>query len=88
MNLSFLAPSGFASANAEGVYEIPFLDRMFFVFVICIIGMWAISMYENSKGLKPNALVVDKKMFRMAPSFVVGAIIIIGMLVALYTIYW
>lgn len=88
MDLSFLAPSGFAAANAEGVYEIPFLDRMFFVFIICIIGMWAISMYENSKGLKPNALVVDKSMFRMAPSFIVGALIIIGMLIALYTIYW
>ena len=88
MDLSFLEPIGFAVPNAEGVYEIPFIDRMFFVFVICIIGMWAISMYENKKGLRPNALVVDKKMFRMAPSFIVGALIIIGMLAALYTIYW
>lgn len=87
MDLSFLAGSGFA-VQLDGVYEIPFLDRMFLVFVICMIGMWAISMYENRKGLKPNALEVDKSMFRMAPSFVVGAIIIIGMLVALYTIYW
>ena len=88
MDLSFLEPIGFAVPNAEGVYEIPFIDRMFFVFVICIIGMWAISMYENKKGLQPNALEVDKTMFRMAPSFIVGALIIIGMLVALYTIYW
>jgi SSS family solute:Na+ symporter len=87
MDLSFLAGTGFA-VPMDGVYEIPFLDRMFFVFVICIIGMWAISMYENRKGLKPNALEVDKSMFRMAPSFIVGALIIIGLLVALYTIYW
>jgi SSS family solute:Na+ symporter len=87
MDLSFLANSGFA-VQLDGVYEIPFLDRMFLVFVICMIGMWAISMYENRKGLKPNALEVDKRMFRMAPSFMVGAIIIIGLLVALYTIYW
>lgn len=88
VDLSFLAGTGFAVPAADGVYEIPFLDRMFFVFVICMIGMWAISMYENRKGLKPNALEVDKSMFRMAPSFMVGALIIIGLLVALYTIYW
>jgi len=88
MDLSFLANIGFAVPNADGVYEIPFIDRMFFVFIICIIGMWAISLYENRKGLQPNALEIDKKMFRMAPSFIVGSLIIIGLLAALYTIYW
>ncbi len=87
-NLSFLAPSGFAVQNADGVYEIPFIDRMFFVFVICIAGMWLISTYENRKGVQPPGLEIDRRMFRMAPSFMVGALIIIGMLAALYTIYW
>jgi SSS family solute:Na+ symporter len=88
VNLSFLAPSGFAKANDDGVYEIPFLDRMFFVFVICMVVMWIISMIETRRGVHVNALEVDRSMFRLSPSFAVGALIICGMLAALYTVYW
>ena len=88
MNLSFLEQFGFAKANAEGIYEIPFLDRMGFVFVICIIGMALISVYENRKGVKPNGLEVDRSMFKMNPSFAVGALIVCGILAALYTVFW
>src|SRR5690606_27193386 len=38
-DLSFLEPINFAKLNADGVYEIPFLDRMGFVFILCVIGM-------------------------------------------------
>ncbi len=70
------------------LYEIPFLDRMGFVFIVCVAGMYIISMIENSKGLRPNGLEVDTKMFRTTNSFAVGALIITGILVALYTIFW
>jgi len=88
MDLSFLQQFGFAKANAEGIFEIPFLDRMGFVFLICIIGMALISLVENRRGVKPNGLEVDRKMFKMSPSFAVGALIVCGILAALYTIYW
>lgn len=88
MDLSFLAPWGFAKQNALGVYEIPFLDRMGFVFVIAILGMILISLVENSRGVQPKGLVVEKSMFRMSPGFAVGALLICGILAALYTIYW
>ena len=88
MNLQFLEQFNFAKANADGIYEIPFLDRMGFVFLICVIGMALISMYENRKGVKPNGLEVDKSMFKMSPSFAVGALMICGVLAALYTIFW
>ena len=88
MNLSFLAQFGFSKANAQGVYEIPFIDRMGFVFVICVIGMVLISLYENYKGVKPKALEIDNKMFKLHPVFAVGAIIIVGIIAALYTIFW
>lgn len=88
MNLSFLEQFGFAKANADGVYEIPFLDRMGFVFVISIIGMVLISLVENKRGVLTNGLDVDRKMFKMSPSFAVGALIVCGILAALYTIYW
>jgi len=87
-DLSFLAPIGFSKNNGSGVYEIPFIDRMFIVFVICIIGMVIISLIENRKGLRPTGLEVDKKMFRLSPGFTVGALIICGLLAALYTLFW
>ncbi len=88
MNLSFLEQFGFAKANDKGVFEIPFLDRMGFVFLICIIGMAIISIIENKRGVKPNALEIDRKMFKLSPGFAVGALIVCGILAALYTIYW
>lgn len=88
IDLSFLSPMGFAVPNADGVYEIPFIDRMGFVFLICVIGMYFISIYETKKGVQTNGLEIDTKMFKMAPSFIVGALIILSVLAALYTAFW
>jgi solute:Na+ symporter, SSS family len=88
MDLSFLSQFGFAKANAEGVFEIPFLDRMGFVFLIAVLGMILISLWENKKGIIPNGLEVDKKMFRMSPGFAAGSLIVCGILAALYTLFW
>jgi SSS family solute:Na+ symporter len=88
VNLAFLHPMGFAVPNADGIYEIPFIDRMGFVFALCVIGMYFISIYENKKGIKPNGLEVDKTMFRMSPSFTVGMLVILSLLAALYTLFW
>jgi len=88
MDLSFLSGFGFSKANAEGVYEIPFLDRMGFVFIIAVVGMVLISLWDNRRGVQPKALIVERKMFRMAPAFAVGALLVCGILAALYSIYW
>jgi len=93
MDLAFLQPYGFATLvkQKDGVtslYEIPFLDRMGFVFVICVVAMYFISVISNRKGVQPHGLEVDKNMFKLSPSFTVGALIICGLLTALYTIYW
>jgi len=88
INLSFLAPIGFAKENEKGIYEIPFLDRMGFVFLICIIGMYIISMMDMKRGIKSNGLEIDRSMFKLSPSFTAGALIICGVLAALYTIFW
>jgi len=87
-DLSWLSGMGFSVKNAAGIYEIPFLDRMGFVFVFCIIGMVIISLFENKNGVNPKGLEIDSKMFKTTTSFAVGALIIIGLLVALYGIYW
>ncbi|RZF61616.1 sodium/sugar symporter [Sphingobacterium corticibacterium] len=88
-DLSFLNTTGFAVVNpASGLYEIPFLDRMGFVFIICIVGMYIISKIENAKGVVPNGLEVDTKMFKAHPGFVVGALIVALATAALYIMYW
>ncbi|MBU6119287.1 sodium/sugar symporter [Hymenobacter siberiensis] len=88
VNLSFLSPFGFSIKNAAGVYEIPFLDRMGFVFVFCVIGMIIISLYEKSRGVKTNGLEIDSSMFKPQPSFAIGTAVILVIITALYTIYW
>ena len=88
VDLSFLNPIGFSVQNSDGIYEIPFIDRMGFVFLFCVIGMYIISIYENKKGIQPDGLEVDKTMFKMSPSFIVGSLIVVSIIAALYTIFW
>ncbi|ARS41759.1 sodium transporter [Sphingobacteriaceae bacterium GW460-11-11-14-LB5] len=87
-DLSWLSGMGFSVKNGVGVYEIPFLDRMGFVFVFCVIGMVIISLFENRNGVNPKGLEIDSKMFKTTTGFAVGSLIIIGLLVALYSVYW
>ncbi|WP_426328934.1 sodium/sugar symporter [Pedobacter sp. R-06] len=87
-DLSWLSRMGFSVKNAAGVYEIPFLDRMGFVFVFCILGMVIISLASNKVKAEAKGLAIDAKMFKTSTSFAVGALIIIGLLVALYSVYW
>ncbi|MEI6950789.1 sodium transporter, partial [Paraflavisolibacter sp. H34] len=87
-DLSGLFSRGYAVRNAEGVYEIPFLDRMGIVFVLCLAGMGIISIIEHLNGREPRGLEVDRRLFRPSPSFAAGSLIICGILAALYTIYW
>ena len=93
VNLAFLAPFGFSKQVLQDdkitkLYEIPFLDRMSFVFIICLIGMWVISIIDYQRGNRPKSLMVDTSMFKTSKGFAVGAIIVCGILVALYTLLW
>ena len=58
------------------------------VFVLCIIGMVIISLVENARGVQPKGLEIDTSMFRVSNSFLVGALIVLGTLVALYTVFY
>jgi len=92
-DLSFLAPSGFSKLALQddkvtSLYEIPFLDRMGFVFIICVVGMYIISMIENAKGLRTNGLEIEASMFKTSRGFAFGAIIVCAILTALYTYFW
>jgi SSS family solute:Na+ symporter len=88
MDLSFMAPYGFSKDNGEGVFEIPFIDRMGFVFVLCVLGMYIISKIDGVRGVKTNGLEIDASMFKTNRAFTAGALIVGGIIVALYSFFW
>jgi SSS family solute:Na+ symporter len=88
VDLSFLQNTGWYHMNGEGIYEIPFLDRMGIVFICCVLGMYIISQIEHKKIVSENALEIDTTMFKPNKGFVVGALLVLGILVALYTLFW
>jgi SSS family solute:Na+ symporter len=88
MDLSGLAPLGFAVRNAKGIYEIPFLDRMGFVFAICVAVMVVISLLETRRGVVTHGLEVDRSMFRTSRSFTLGALTVALIITTLYTVFW
>lgn len=89
MDLSFLSSTGFAVVNPEsGLYEIPFLDRMGFVFLICVALMVLISIMDPKSKKNPKGLEVDSEMFKTHGVFAVGAVLICGILAALYIVFW
>ncbi len=88
-DVSFLKVIGHAALNpASGVIEIPFLDRMGFVFIICVIGMVVISLSTPAHKLPVHTLEVDPSMFRTSQGFAIGAIIILVSLATLYIVFW
>ncbi|MEO6584011.1 MAG: sodium/solute symporter [Ferruginibacter sp.] len=74
--------------NAQGIYEIPFLISMGWVFFFTILLMVIISILDKKGGKEINALEVDTSMFRVSPGILTMIIIIIGIILALYIRFW
>jgi solute:Na+ symporter, SSS family len=88
-DLSFLQSSGFATLNpASGVIEIPFLDRMGFVFVICVVVMVLISLLTPAHLQPKDTLHVEVAMFRTSTGFTIGALVVLAIIALLYIVFW
>lgn len=68
--------------------DYPFLDRMSIVFVVLITTMVVMSLLDRRAKNQRPVIIVDTSMFRTSPSFVVGSVLILGILTALYTVFW
>jgi len=70
-----------------GMPEIPFIDRMGMVFVMCVVGMVAISLTSRAA---PQAEFQggERAMYRLDQTFLTGSLLITGILVALYAAWW
>ena len=68
--------------------QVPFLDRMGWVFLVLVALMVIISLIDPKSKDNPKAMRVDAAMFRTSPSFTLGALLVIGVLAALYIVFW
>ena len=68
--------------------DYPFLDRMSIVFLFLIVLMILMSLLDPRSKNQGAVIVVDTGMFRTSPSFMVGSVLILGILTALYTVFW
>jgi SSS family solute:Na+ symporter len=72
-----------------GVFpDYPFLDRMTIVFVFLMALMVTMSLADRRSKTQPAVIQIDPAMFRTSPSFIVGSVLILGILTALYTVFW
>jgi solute:Na+ symporter, SSS family len=67
--------------------DIPFLHRMGFVFIILVVIMVVVSIIRPSNE-KEEHVEVHSDMFRTSQSFAVGALLLFGVLAALYVAFW
>lgn len=70
------------------VAEIPFLNRTTWVFCIDMALMVVVSLTDPAGVHNSKGLAIDRGMFRVTPSFMVGSAVIAGVLSVLYTIFW
>ncbi len=79
----------FLPSWSHGVFpDYPFLDRMSITFIFIVLAMILISLLGQSKETEKHTIVVDRSMFRVTPGFMIGSVIVLGILVALYTVFW
>lgn len=67
--------------------DYPFLDRMSITFGLIIFIMVIMSWIKPETNPK-KLMDVDVKLFKVNPGFMFGSLIIIGILIALYTVFW
>lgn len=68
--------------------DIPFINRMGIVFLILAAIIIVMSLVGGKGKDQPNSIDVQAGLFKTSAKFNIGALMILGILAALYTIYW
>ncbi len=68
--------------------DYPFLDRMSITFVSIVLIMIIMTLANPNKINEEHVIEIDKSMFKITSGFAMGSIIIMGILVALYSVFW
>ncbi|MCF3107815.1 sodium/sugar symporter [Niabella sp. CC-SYL272] len=79
----------FLPAWTRGAFpDYPFLDRMTITFFCVVILMVCISLSSARKTTAAPSIQLDQRLFRVSPEFLMGSVLICGILAALYTVFW
>jgi SSS family solute:Na+ symporter len=68
--------------------DFAFLNRMSIVFVTLVALMTVVTLMDKKSKQQERVLIIDNSMFKPSATFVVGSVLIIGILTALYTVFW
>jgi SSS family solute:Na+ symporter len=68
--------------------DFPFLDRMTIAFFVVCFVLVLVSLLRPERINKHKEMKVDSALFKTSPGFIIGALIICGILAALYTVFW
>lgn len=68
--------------------DFPFLDRMSIVFVTIVLLMVTVSLIRPNPKERQSIIEIDNSMFKLTNWFIVGSVVIVGILVALYTVFY
>lgn len=78
----------FLPAWTNGAFpDYPFLDRMTITFVIIVVAMLLLSVLKPQTETKAP-IEIDSKMFKVSAEFMIGSVIILGVLAGLYISFW
>jgi SSS family solute:Na+ symporter len=75
-----------AFANAQGIYQIPFLVSMGWVFLFTVLLMVVVSFLDKRKPT--NTLIVDTSGFKVSGSVLALILIVLALLLLLYIRFW
>lgn len=79
----------FLPAWTNGAFpDYPFLDRMTITFVLIIVVMVVMSISGRRTESGQQKIDVTLQYFKLSPAFLVGSVLIIGILIGLYTAFW
>ncbi len=68
--------------------DLPFLNRMGWVFVIIAAIMILISLIDPKRNDESKSVQIESSMFKVSNGFLAGAVLIFGIIAALYLVYW
>jgi SSS family solute:Na+ symporter len=68
--------------------DYPFLDRMTITFVLIVVVMVTMSLVNPKEENNELKIEIDSRLFKVSPSFMVGAVVIVGILTGLYASFW
>ena len=70
------------------VPDLPFMNRMSYVFLACVALIILFGLLDPKSKDNPKALAVEKSMFKISTGFAAGILLVMGIIAALYIVYW